>query len=255
MQKIGSTAAKFVSLSILLVCLIFAAPHAHSQQLEYNDSEKVGFAFYQFINSEPDFDSWVENTDAYIEAKPVEKQKMMQRETVRLRNAFYHYIPDQDLVKFTVKAKVEVSNYYHRSQMEGIKTNVNITLQGIPENYFPFQVGDMWIAVVAQDVEKLLHQTMNANEYNVFAQKIGFDKRIYALQDVLNIEFRLRPISADSEAPIMLADIPMWLMLAEIGSMEAWIDIGGNQRQYVLEHHADWYYPQEQNEILDLYGR
>ena len=47
----------------------------------------------------------------------------------------------------------------------------------------------------------------------------------------------------------------MWLMLAEIGSMEAWIDVGGNQRQYVLEHHADWYYPQEQNEILDLYGR
>lgn len=255
MKKIDVSVCKFLSYFTLALYVIFAAPHAHSQGLQFSDTEKVGFAFYQFANAEPDFDSWVENTEEYRKAKPVDKQKLMQTETQRLRNAFYHYIPDQDLIKFSVRAKVTVSNYYHRSQMEGVKTDVKITLEDIPENYFPFQLGDMWIAVVAQDLEKFLDQTMTGPQYREFAKKIGFDKRIYALQEVLNIEFRLRPLSADGDEPIMLADIPMWLMLAEIGSMEAWMNVGNNQRQYVMEHFADWYIPEEQSKLMDLYGR
>lgn len=243
----------FISL-ILMIFLAISAQQVRAEIMEYTDAEKVGFAFYQLVNAEPDFQAWIKNSDKYKEASPVEKNQMLNEDETRLRNAFYHYIPDQDLIEINFTGVFHASNYFGRGQSEGVTTNVQILFDDIPQKFVPFQVGEMWIAVVPQDIEKLTKQNLNAEEYSEIGKKIGFDKRVFALKENVNIKMRLRPLSADAKEPVILQELPMWLMLAEIASFEVWIEGPRGKRTYAIEHFADWYVPSEQKQILHLYN-
>ncbi len=239
---------------IILLTLIALRPSTGEAQdkSKYSESENVGFAFYNFSKSKPEFKDWITDMDNYKKARPVEKMEMMHQEIYRLENGFFNYHPDENLISLNMEALVKSSNYFAESQKKGALTDVNITLADLPENYFPFYIGGVWIAVVIKDFEDLTNFTFTGDEYQEFAEKLNFNRHAYALSQKVGVDFKLRPLSVDTSAPIELDGIEMWLMLVEIGEMVMWRK-HRNERQILLTHKAPWFITEGHKDLLRLY--
>ncbi len=245
----------FINLSTLLALalLLAAMPGNALETRRYSESEKAGFAFYGLSHVEPDFKSWIENTDKWHDARPADKVTLTQKELQRLKNGYFTYIPDIDLIALTMEATITSSNYFAQSQKEGAMTNVTITLTGLPENYFPFQIGNIWVAIVIKDFDILTHHTFTADEYAEFAKKMGLTGA-YQLSKKVNMDIRLRPVSVDTSSPLTLDGFDMWLMLAEIGDMTTW-RMAGKKKQFLWSYSASWYVSDTQRDLLMLYEK
>lgn len=217
----------------------------------YSESEKVGFAFHQLGKFEPDYESWIKNTDRYKALLPANQLGVMHKELTRLRSGYHNYIPDADLVSIEIEALIKSSNYFVQSQKKGELTDVTIDLIDLPENYFPFQVGDTWIALVIKDFDLLNQHTFSAEDYRAFAKTLGLTAA-YQLSQKVSIDLKLRPLSVDTSSPLSLDGLDMWLMLAEIGEMTVWRKVN-RDKQVLWTYSAPWYVSDKQKELLLLY--
>ena len=238
---------------LLVACLLFSPARALEKD-RYTESEKVGFAFFNLIKAEPDFESWIRETQKYKDAKPSKKVQMLTDDLRRLETGFISYYPDEDLISVEAKARVEASEYFHASQREGTVTHVKIKLPDMPQGYFPFQIGDMWIALIIEDFEKMTNYDFNPEQYKEFATKLRFDRYSNQFAMNVNVDFKFMPVSADGEGPIEMDGINMWLMLGEMVEMRLWVEYYG-EKKYLWEYRADWYIPEEHQQLLDLYKK
>jgi len=238
---------------IAALALVLFAP-SQGTALEsgrYTESEKVGFAFHKLGKFPPKYEAWINEMERYQKARPAEKAELVHKERYRLESGFLNYIPDVDLTSISIEATIESSNYFQQSQVEGVTTDVTIRLVNLPENYFPFMIGGTWIAIVIKDFDLLNEKKFNAEEYKKFAQQLGLTAA-YQLSQRVFIDLKLRPVSVDVTAPIMLDGIEMWLMLAEIGEMTVW-STAARDRQHLWSYNAPWYVSQNQKDLLLLY--
>lgn len=220
----------------------------------YTESEKVGFAFHKLAGFDPHYEQWIKDMEKYVDAHPADKLELLQKERYRLESGFLGYIPDVDLVSLDIQAVVKSSNYFAQSQKEGVQTDVTIELVELPENYFPFYIGGMWIALVIKDFDTLLRQrTFTAEEYQTLAKLLGLTGA-YQLTQKVNIDLHLRPLSVDTSSPLTLDGLEMWLMLVEIGEMTVWRKINNN-KQVLWTYTAPWYISDSQKELLMLYEK
>lgn len=241
---------------VLMALVTIAGTRAGYSYLEpgkYTESEKAGFAFHQLSNSIPHYEEWIKNSDAYKNALPEDKIDMIHKGTMRLKNGFYNYMADEDLIKISVKdAEIETSN----TLMEGIKTadstDVTLKLTDLPQSYFPFQAGNIWIAIVVKDFDKVSTKTFTQDEFKDIALKAGMGGSYMKAIPDIKLDLWLRPVSVDSTKPIMLDGIEMWLMLAEIGQMDVWTGSDGTKNIF-WSYSAPWYTPETQRELLRLY--
>lgn len=217
----------------------------------YSESEKVGFAFHKLAKFDPDYKKWVTNMDSYMAAKPTDKVAMMQKETARLQNGYFNFMPDDDLVSLTIDARLRASSYFGASQRAGTITNVTMELVDLPQNYFPFYIGGIWIAVVIKDFDSYTQFTFSPEEYSEFSKKVGLDSG-YQLVQKVKVDLLLRPISVDTTSPVMLDGLEMWLMLAEVGEITVWRPMG-QERFLIWGHNAPWFTSDSQKELLRLY--
>jgi hypothetical protein len=237
-----------------LLCIAFAgAGPAYAEKTEYTESEKVGFAFYKLANRNPPFEEWLKGTDEFKLLKTSRKTEYLRQQTARLSKAFAEYMPDEDLiyVRTAVRIKVPTVRETEAYMRMGVNRPVQILLNELTGNYFPIQVGEMWIAVVPNDLDNYLFLSLNDQEYDALARRMALEPNgssRYAL-----LELRLRPVSVDIKAPMKLDGIDAWLMMAEIASISLW----NNENRDVLlwEHSADWYVPKQQQDLLNLYNR
>lgn len=246
---------RLCSVCVILFAVFFALLRPFSVGAlpsgRYSESEKVGFAFHKLAKFDPDYKKWVTNMDSYMAAKPTDKVTMMQMETARLQNGYFNFMPDDDLVSLTIDARLRASNYFGVSQQRGKITDVTMELIDLPQNYFPFYIGGIWIAVVIKDFDFYTHFTFSPEEYNEFAEKVGL-KRGYQLIQAVKVDLQLRPISVDTTSPVMLDGLEMWLMLAEVGEAIVWRPIG-RERLLIWAHNAPWFTSDIQKELLRLY--
>ncbi|MCB9990210.1 MAG: hypothetical protein H6867_02375 [Rhodospirillales bacterium] len=237
---------------LLLFCLPTPAL-AYLERGKYTEEEKVGFAFHQMMGNEPDYPKWIEKKEDYQNALPGDRIALIKKDTMRLQNGFFNYQAKEDLFKISVPALIEVSNFYDESQKTGRETTVKITLQGIPEqSYFPIQVGDIWVAVIPKDFITFLEHRFNRQDYQDFAKRLRFDAHTNSKQANVNIDFTLRASSVDKKAPIMIENLEMWLMSADVAHMEMW-ESWGTDKKYLWEYQAPWYKTREEVIIMDLY--
>lgn len=218
----------------------------------YSELEKIGFAFHGLAKFDPDFELWIKDNDQYKDAFPIEKIEMMQEEKVRLRNGYINYYPDSDLISLKVDAMARSSNYFVDSQEKGKVTIVDVSLTEFPENYFPFKIGDIWVAVVIKDFDKLTSITFTKDEYSKFAEKVGFKQREHKTLQEVRLDLKLRPISVDMSSPVQLNGVEMWLMMVDVAEMVMWKSYFRDD-DMLFAYQAPWYMASEQKDLFHLY--
>ena len=255
-----SSFRRFLLLAAMLG-LVFAAaaPGAHAQErprdrTAYSEAEKIGFAFYRLADKPPPFNNWIMARDEYLLAKPSAKREYLRRETERLSKAYNEYMVDDDMIYLRTEVTIKVPNATERQSYEsmGLRKPVQIVLKEVKENYFPVQIGEMWIAVVPNELEKYLFLSLDEAEYNKIMHELMLDSSRGSARNAL-LEIRLRPVSIDTKTPMHLDGIDAWLMLGEIASISLWKN--KNRDTLVWEQNMDWYVPQQQKDLLDLYSR
>lgn len=244
------------ALAIVIFALssLFPRMAAALEEGLYTETEKVGFAFHTLARLNPDFKMWVRSTERYQKAFPIDRAEMLHNDTYRLQNGFSAYQPDIDLIMLSFEAGVQASKSFKESQKAGITTKVSIKFSDLPENYFPFPIGDMWIAIVIKDWDKIINMTMDGDQYKEFSQAMKLDVRTNRRSRDVHISLKIRPLSVDTSTPLTLDGIDMWLMLAEIGEITMWHE-NYERREYLWSYASPWYVSKGQKELLELYGK
>lgn len=246
-------------LSLALLVILCGPVQAHPTAIKktpYSETEKIGFAFYTLANRNPPFESWIRTTDKYLLAKPSARRSILTSETERLSKAFGEYMLDDDpiFIRTNVRIKVPIGAEREAYEKMGVDKPVQILMEEIHENYFPIQLGDMWIAVVANQLEDYLFLSLNAEEYEHLTKRLSLDMRGTGRNAVM--ELRLRPVRVDLNRPMPLDGLDAWLMLSEIASISLWRRANGDiDKELLWEKNMSWYKPREQKELLDLYTR
>lgn len=256
---IRSRICRVLVLAALLCAGLFAAANGADAQLKkpektpYSEAEKIGFAFYRLADRTPPFNNWIMQKDEYLLAKPSAKREYMRRETERLTRAYGEYTMDEDLIFLRTEVRVKVPNKTELASYEqmGLRKPIQIELTEIKENYFPVQVGEMWVAVVANKLEDYLFLSLDEPEYDRIASELALDSKGSSRPALL--EIRLHPTKIDMSQPMPLDGIEAWLMLGEIASISLWKN--KDRDNLVWEKNMDWYVPTQQKELIDLYSR
>jgi hypothetical protein len=226
------------------------------QEFKYNETEKGLFAFYTLLGSTPDFRTHIKRTQRYLDATPTDKVDFLREESKRLNAGYISYMADHDLLEFILPVTIQTSNYYQFSQKEGVETTVDISFDGLPEDYIPMIVGDYNIAIIPKDLLEKTYLTMDRDQYRKFAAPSGLAAHVYTRRVHAMAALKIRPLSIDKSGPVPMPDgTNMWLMLAEIGKLEVYEQKDGSpERKIMLETDADWFISDTERTLLNLYG-
>jgi hypothetical protein len=193
---------RFLILLLIACAFAFPAMAQDDPMSEYSATEKAGFAFYNIIRQPPPFTRWVEIRPDYITSKPKVRLAMMDAERDRLKRGFATYIPDRDLI--TIRTRVHVQ----RKAVEPGAARTAISLS-FPDSddilYFPFQLGDVWIALTPSGLDAQSDYALTPAE-NESLPKSGD----------MTAELTLTPVRVDEREPIIIGGTPLWLMLTNV---------------------------------------
>lgn len=241
-------------LTIALISVFARTGHAQNVALAgFSETEKIGFAFYHLSNHKPPFDDWIQAREDYKEASIKDRLLMTDEQRIRLQEGFLNYFPDTDLISLRLKVVVTGGPNPNLKkdlamQTAGLTHQIKldfVDLHDVP--YVPVQVGKLWIGMIPDQLEKVTTHYMTEEEY----------QRIAKISDFVNssrvnmVQIMLRPRSADAMTPLMNKDLPVWLMMADIGAL-IFIDSHGQLR---WEYAAPWYEYKRASSLMTLYAK
>lgn len=243
-----------------LGALLFFAPAAKAQQMTtytYSPAERIGFAFYHLTNSiEPPYEDWIKTRPDYQNAKSNIRIMMLDKEQRRLKEGFAVYDPTSELIPVHTKANlvffdnpeyVDDGNNDPDAPIKLMKIVFPHAREG--ELYFPFLIGNMWIAFVPSGPDTKMTYIVTRATYELLEKKLGIPEDMNR-PDVM-AEFVLRPVKADGGEPVEIEGVATWLMTGEIASV-ALLDNNGGR---IWDHMNDWYVNKDEKELKQLYSK
>lgn len=214
-------------LSVVMVLLALATPHrtAHAQDdlmRAYSESEKAAFAFYRLTDTLPDFRTWITPTEAYKNAKPSQRNEIVQQGTLRLQQGFLNFYVER--TPLTIKSPATLQ-LFEASEANG-KTPAKprrmvLTLPAMADPlYFPFNVGDLWLAVIVTGVKPTMTFPLDDAKYDriksLMRIRTSNDKRLIRAEIVAFAK------EADGKAPMEVSGVPLFPMVASPVVLALW---------------------------------
>lgn len=242
MYKSSVSLSRLTCLSLLIVALCCLSP-LRSQAITSDLPPEflAGFAFFKYAKVEPDFQDWVYRSVAYQKASPRERTVMLRTMTQDLQTRFAIY--DVKEAPLELKARltfgIPTQSMANRMIKEDGLVTIKMTLMDHKENYFPLQVAGMWIAVIPEDIDKLLTLRIHPDEFASFKRRLGEQGLTGRVETVLNLT--MLPTGADTKMPLQMDGFDLWMLMTEVlkleilsadGKKNAWyIDIPGQERR------------------------
>lgn len=232
-----------------------AAMAQNSALAGFSEKEKVGFAYYKLINRDPPYDDWTRSSSEYQTAKSNVQLAMIDHERHRLKRGFEFYTPDRDLI--TIKLPVKVTggdnpSYAKDLEMQhaNLSKMIEINFMGNEESpYFPFQLGKQWIALIPQGLEqRSTHYLTPAQFANFCGNK---SKACVKFEQNIDANVILRASSANATEPLVMNDVPLWLMMSDLGAIIFLRRDGGLLWEYAMP----WYEGQRAGSLMTLYDK
>ncbi len=244
----------------VLVCFGFLAPSPAAGQPQtstinnqvFSVNELVGFGFHRLAKIEPNFQQWVQRMPAYMNAPPMEKQNIMSNELHRLQNGFFQYRAEDHPIRIRLDGNILASNTFPQSQMDGTVTTVQLSLDGLPGAHIPVQVGNLWVAIIVEDIERFMEMRMNRREYNDFARQSALRSTSNRNADVV-IDLVLRPVFVDTTQSMRIDGLEMWPMLMEIGNFTMWHKHRSREMHEMYVFNAPWFVSSAEQNLFDIY--
>jgi hypothetical protein len=236
----------FLRLVILIAgaaVMLQAAPSARAgEPHEFSESEMVGLAFYKLAHRQPNFGDWI---DAATPAEGLAQQK------AKLKKGLARFTPGQDVITITSTGVVNlpVIDAKDAKSFEREKPVELMLGQQAEMSYFPVQIGRVWIAVVPAQEDAFKTLMVPIPEYERIENVLGLQPNVRA--GGAGIRIALRPMRVDTHAPIMLDHKEMWLMMADIASIEVW---DRPFKHMAWSYNAPWYMSGETHDLMNLYS-
>lgn len=250
------TTFRFLILSIIS-CIAFLSSSAHAVENDtFTESEKVGFAFYGFAGTEPKFDTWIKNQTYYQTAKPSAKNHILYEDNIRLGKGFQSFNPEYDYISFETPARAHIPapdarmEFLNKFNKIPIKIELPRILEipGSQETYFPYEIGNTWIALIPDNFQEFLTIYMDEEDYYNFSTELGITYDTPHTR--VMIEYIMRATNADSERPFPVGSKELWLVMAEVGG----IKIRNPHNNYqVWDYESSWYIPKTRQNLMNLY--
>ena len=244
----------FALLSLVLLAFTVSA-QAQNALVGFSTTEKVGFAYYRLINRDPPVEDWVRTREDYKAAKPNVQLDIMRNERLRLREGYAVYFPDRDLLTMTVPMVFDaMDNPNYPSNIEAkakeLTKRVRIRFPQVHgQPYFPFQLGLLWVGLIPENLEDLFVRDMTEDEFQLFCRAVNdcanFSNR------TLDTVLVLKPTAADAKEPLMDGDLPIWLLLAEVGAL--YVQLNGHPIEW--KYTAPWYDEHQAQSLMTLFSK
>jgi len=220
-----------------------------ADNFDYSEIEKIGFAFHRLGQTKPDFSNWVKTEDQYKKLNPDVKPLWLEQEISRLEQGFYNFRPREDAIEF--EAKIKISAMPHKDMAGTDERYFLISLDAGDSDlfYFPFLIGEAWIALIPQGMDGFDKIPIGKERYNRLSQElfIGASATTTGI-----LRTTLIPTSVDTNATFNIGGIDMWLMSAKVVDLT----ISSNEGNTLLwARTASGYHSKIQRELMNLYGK
>lgn len=248
--------ARVLSLACLafaLLGLLFFPFDSMAKKKKTTDpmTERVAFAFYKLCGVMPDFKAWVEGRPEFADVRFSDRDAYTRNEILSLKQRFAAYDLDKELVEVKIVADLgveEIKAYGSFDPNEPRRFRLSANPGGGSILYFPYEMNEQYIAVIANNLEKVLVKEVDESAFRDIRRGIEYDESARKGRVVLN--FLLRPVSADMKQPMLLDGKNQWLMMAEIATFSVETPLDG---QVIWDYRAPWYFSRTEQSVGSLY--
>lgn len=214
-------------------------------------SERVAFAFYKLGGVMPDFKAWVESRPEFEDVRISDREVYTRNEILSLKQRFASYNLDNELISVKIIADLgveEIQTYGSFDPSEPRRFRLSANPGGGSVLYFPYEMNGQYIAVIANNLEKVLTKDVDESTFEGIQREIEYDARAKTGRVLLN--FLLRPVSADMKQPMFLDGRNQWLMMAEMATFSVATPLEGS---VIWDYRAPWYFSKTEKAVGSLY--
>ncbi len=226
--------------ALLITAVNLALPlYAFAQALpetKFSEEEKAVFAFFSLTGTAPDYVNWIQANDAYEKAQSAEAAtEYYETESYRLKWGFKDYKEKQDFITIKTDVVLQVTEKDSSGTASIIFHFPGNDADYIP--YFPFPYGDEWISLVVEDLPKFSRLPMNQTQYDHISKFLPDTKKKYSGR----LHLKVRPTQVDKDKPFMLDNIPQWLMMGDVATIQcSAVDPDTGKEEGLWEYSAPW---------------
>lgn len=223
-----STGAKTMMAHALLVALAVVAvlagsAFANPTMMKLGPDYLAGFAFFKFAKATPDFDAWIKASSAYKNATPHDRVIMMRSEVPMIEGYFNAYVPNENPIKIKLQVKYSTPTAKKAEKMlaENGQIEIKMRLAEQKEDFFPIQIGNMWIAMIPGNLDEMMTLTFDREEYETFKRQASGGGFTGLSVDAV-LQLALLPVSANIKEPMQVDDLSLWMLGVRIIDLELW---------------------------------
>jgi len=198
--------------------------------------EKIIFTQIKLAKDKPDYDRFAKASPNVANAQDIDKNAMALSEYNRISNSFNLH---DEKAPLSVQTQVQADEY---SSLQ----NMIIFDEFDKTSFFQFNAYGHHVGIVPEDMEKYSKLALSKLNAERFFRILGGNKNITA-------EFILVPTYSDNKDPIAMKGKNVWLMFARVGEFRLWSQ--DENPELLWYHRANWYAPQDNTNIQDLYAQ
>ncbi len=239
-------------LMMLAIIILTTGAFAAQPLAKLGPEYLAGFAFFKFAKATPDFEAWIKASPRYKNATPRERVIMLRSEAPMLEGYFNAYAPKQNPIEIKVRVKYSTPNTKAAEKMlaETGQVKFGLKIVGQKEDFFPIQVGDMWIAMIPGNLDEMMTLTFDKQEYETFKRQASGGGLIGNGAEAI-LQLTLLPTSADIKEPMQLNGFNLWMLGVRIINLELW-DVKEERMAWYVEG-AGSEARRNSSEIFNLY--
>lgn len=206
----------------LAAIVLTASPLAAQSLNKLSPEYLAGFAFFKFAKATPDFEAWIKASPRYKNTTPRERVIMLRSEVPMLEGYFNAYAPKENPIDLKVRVKYTTPSAKAAAKMlaEEGRVKIEMKITGQKHDFYPLQVGDMWIAMIPGNLEEMLTLSFDKEEYETFKRQAYGTSLLGKAEGVLRLSFL--PTNADFKEPMSLEGFDLWMLGVRIIDIELW---------------------------------
>lgn len=235
-------------LSLFCLCALTLSVASHTvraQQSEAASGEDVAIAFFKTGDTNPDFDLWAKQSKDYKVAPPALASEALFNEKQRLILKWRDYDTEESVLNVVGRVNVELKAVV--TKQGGEQYWMYMVFPDGDVTYFPYKFLDYKIAVIPQQIESLMIQPLQKEQYDLIRSNFGGGAGGLAF-----LSLQLKPAKSYMQQPYVIDGKEQWALLCDIATMTLH---SYKTKQAMWNFGADWYVSPVSEELRDLYQK
>lgn len=230
---------------IMPICVLAVSPSRAQYNTSTSSAEDVAIAFFQTGGTNPNFEQWARSSQEYKVAAPAMANEVLSNEKQRLFKKWRSYKADENVLTVSGSVRIELKTVTTKEGNEEHWMHMAFTEGAV--TYFPYKFLDYAFAVIPQQIESMLIQPLQKQQYELFVQSFGGLKTGNATLSV-----QLKPSRSYLQQPYMIDNKEQWVLLCDVATLSL---LNNRNSEPMWNYASDWYVSPITQELRDLYQK